>query len=33
MSINFEEIANEYHTPYYVYDFDHITKQYNELNQ
>ena len=31
MSINFEEIANEYHTPYYVYDFDHITKQYNEL--
>ena len=31
MGINFQEIANEYHTPYYVYDFDHITKQYNEL--
>jgi len=31
MSINFEELANKYQTPYYVYDFDHITKQYEEL--
>ena len=31
MAINFEELANNYQTPYYVYDFDHITKQYNEL--
>lgn len=31
MSINFKELANKYQTPYYVYDFDHITKQYNEL--
>ncbi len=31
MNINFKELANKYQTPYYVYDFDHITKQYNEL--
>ena len=31
MSINFKELANKYQTPYYVYDFDHITKQYEEL--
>lgn len=31
MNINFKELANEYQTPYYVYDFDHITNQYNEL--
>ena len=31
MNINFKELANKYKTPYYVYDFDHITKQYNEL--
>ncbi len=31
MSINFKELANKYQTPYYVYDFNHITKQYNEL--
>jgi len=31
MNINFEELANKYQTPYYVYDFDHITKQYEEL--
>ena len=31
MSINFEDLANKYQTPYYVYDFDHITKQYEEL--
>jgi diaminopimelate decarboxylase len=31
MSINFEQLANKYQTPYYVYDFDHITAQYNEL--
>ncbi|RXJ54479.1 diaminopimelate decarboxylase [Candidatus Marinarcus aquaticus] len=31
MSINFKELANKYGTPYYVYDFDYITNQYNEL--
>ncbi|MCP4971232.1 MAG: diaminopimelate decarboxylase [Arcobacter sp.] len=31
MGINFQELANKYQTPYYVYDFDHITDQYNEL--
>lgn len=31
MNINFKELAKKYNTPYYVYDFDHITKQYTEL--
>ena len=31
MNINFKELANKYQTPYYVYDFDHISKQYQEL--
>lgn len=31
MNINFKELANKYQTPYYVYDFDHITSQYTEL--
>ena len=31
MNIDFKDLANKYQTPYYVYDFDHITKQYNEL--
>ena len=31
MSINFKELAEKYQTPYYVYDFDYITKQYQEL--
>jgi diaminopimelate decarboxylase len=31
MNINFKELANKYKTPYYVYDFDYITSQYNEL--
>lgn len=31
MGINFKELANKYQTPYYVYDFDYITKQYQEL--
>ena len=31
MNINFQELANKYQTPYYVYDFNHITKQYEEL--
>lgn len=31
MSIDFKELAQKYQTPYYVYDFDHITKQYEEL--
>jgi len=33
MNIDFKELANKYQTPYYVYDFDHITKQYNELKE
>jgi len=31
MSIDFQQLADHYGTPYYVYDFDHITKQYQEL--
>jgi len=31
MNTNFKELANKYQTPYYVYDFDYITKQYQEL--
>ncbi len=31
MNINFQELATKYKTPYYVYDFDYITKQYQEL--
>ncbi|MCD4757877.1 MAG: diaminopimelate decarboxylase [Arcobacteraceae bacterium] len=31
MGINFKELAEKYQTPYYVYDFDYITKQYQEL--
>ncbi|MFW0713142.1 diaminopimelate decarboxylase [Aliarcobacter butzleri] len=31
MSINFKELANKYQTPYYVYDFNYITNQYEEL--
>ncbi len=31
MSINFKELADKYQTPYYVYDFDYITNQYQEL--
>jgi diaminopimelate decarboxylase len=31
MNINFEALAKKYQTPYYVYDFNHITKQYQEL--
>ncbi len=33
MAINFKELAKKYQTPYYVYDFDHISKQYNELKE
>ncbi|WP_419763787.1 MAG: diaminopimelate decarboxylase [Arcobacter sp.] len=33
MNINFKELANKYKTPYYVYDFDHITQQYEELKE
>ncbi|MEA2050616.1 MAG: diaminopimelate decarboxylase [Campylobacterota bacterium] len=29
--MNYKELANKYQTPYYVYDFDYITKQYEEL--
>ena len=31
--INFEELANKYSTPLYVYDFDHITEQYKKLKE
>lgn len=31
MNIDFKKLANKYQTPYYVYDFDHITNQYKEL--
>jgi len=31
MAINFKELADKYQTPYYVYDFNYITKQYSEL--
>ncbi|XPV68195.1 MAG: diaminopimelate decarboxylase [Halarcobacter sp.] len=31
MSINFKELANKYGTPLYVYNFNHITTQYEEL--
>lgn len=31
MNIDFKALAKKYDTPYYVYDFDHITKQYTEL--
>ncbi|MGB1226329.1 MAG: diaminopimelate decarboxylase [Poseidonibacter sp.] len=31
MNIDFKELANKYQTPYYVYDFDHITGQYEAL--
>jgi len=31
MSINYKELANKYGTPFYAYDFSHITTQYNTL--
>ncbi|TLT08694.1 diaminopimelate decarboxylase [Aliarcobacter thereius] len=31
MSIDFKKLADKYQTPFYVYDFNHITKQYEEL--
>ena len=31
MNIDYQQLAKQYQTPYYVYDFDHISKQYNEL--
>ena len=31
MKINFKELASKYQTPYYVYDFNNISKQYEEL--
>ena len=33
MNIDFKELANKYQTPYYVYDFDHITAQYTQLKE
>ena len=33
MNIDYKKLAQTYQTPYYVYDFDHITKQYNELKE
>lgn len=31
--INFKELANEYKTPLYVYDLEHMSSQYNELKE
>jgi diaminopimelate decarboxylase len=31
--INFKELASEYKTPLYVYDFDYMSSQYNELKE
>ncbi len=31
--INFKELANEYKTPLYIYDFDYMTAQFNELKE
>lgn len=31
MNIDFKNLAQKYKTPYYVYDFNHISNQYNEL--
>ncbi len=31
--IDFKELADKYKTPLYVYDFDHMTKQYEELKE
>jgi diaminopimelate decarboxylase len=31
--INFKELANEYKTPLYIYDFDYMTSQYNKLKE
>lgn len=31
MNIDFKKLADKYQTPYYVYDFNHITNQYEEL--
>lgn len=33
MNIDYRALANKYQTPYYVYDFNHITNQYNELKE
>src|SRR5574344_1308776 len=33
MNIDFKKLADKYQTPYYVYDFDHITAQYTELKE
>ena len=33
MAINYKQLAQKYGTPYYVYDFDHISHQYNELKE
>ena len=31
--INFKELANKYQTPLYVYDFDYMKAQYEELKE
>ncbi len=33
MNIDFKALADKYQTPYYVYDFDHISVQYNSLKE
>lgn len=30
--INFQELANKYDTPLYIYDFNHLTNQYTQLS-
>ncbi len=33
MQINFKALSKKYQTPYYIYDFDEITKNYKELKE
>lgn len=33
MNIDFKVLADKYQTPYYVYDFNHITEQYKSLKE
>ncbi|RXI28429.1 diaminopimelate decarboxylase [Aliarcobacter trophiarum] len=33
MNIDFKKLADKYQTPFYLYDFDHITAQYTELKE
>ncbi len=33
MNIDYKQLAQKYQTPYYVYDFNHMTQQYNQLKE